>query len=87
MCLKVSRAGGIASLLVQASLVRAAGAEPYLASTYDGPLGVAAAVHAAAALRLELPCGLATLEAFDRAEPAAGRGRRDRRARRPGLGL
>jgi L-alanine-DL-glutamate epimerase-like enolase superfamily enzyme len=69
VCLKISRAGGIASLLVQASLVRAVGAEPYLSSTYDGPLGVAAAVHAAAALRIELPCGLATLEAF--AEPSA----------------
>ena len=33
----------------------------YLASTYDGPLGIAAALHAAAALRVELPCGLATL--------------------------
>jgi L-alanine-DL-glutamate epimerase-like enolase superfamily enzyme len=69
VCLKISRAGGIASLLVQASLVRAGGAEPYLASTYDGPLAIAAAVHAAAALRIELPCGLATLEAFT--EPPA----------------
>jgi L-alanine-DL-glutamate epimerase-like enolase superfamily enzyme len=69
VCLKISRGGGIASLLVQAALVRAGGAEPYLASTYDGPLGIAAAVHAAAALRIELPCGLATLEAF--AEPSA----------------
>lgn len=69
VCLKVSRAGGIASLLVQASLVRAGGAEPYLASTYDGPLGVAAAVHAAAALRVDLPCGLATLEAFGEPSP------------------
>jgi len=69
VCLKVSRAGGISSLLVQASLVRAGGAEPYLASTYDGPLGVAAAVHAAAALRVALPCGLATLEAFAEDSP------------------
>jgi L-alanine-DL-glutamate epimerase-like enolase superfamily enzyme len=64
VCLKVSRAGGISSLLVQATLVRAGGAEPYLASTFDGPAGIAAAVHVAAALRLELPCGLATLGAF-----------------------
>ena len=64
VCLKVSRGGGISSLLVQASLVRAVGAEVYLASSYDGPLGVAAAVHAAAALRVELPCGLATLTGF-----------------------
>jgi L-alanine-DL-glutamate epimerase-like enolase superfamily enzyme len=69
VCLKVSRAGGIASLLVQASLVRAGGAEPYLASTYDGPRGIAAAVHAAAALRVQLPCGLGTLEAFEEDSP------------------
>jgi len=68
VCLKVSRCGGLSALLAQAALVRAGGAEVYLASTYDGPLGIAAAVHAAAALRVELPCGLATLGDFD--EPA-----------------
>jgi L-alanine-DL-glutamate epimerase-like enolase superfamily enzyme len=61
VCLKVSRAGGISALLAQAALVRATGAEVYLASTIDGPLGIAAAAHCAAALRVELPCGLATL--------------------------
>ncbi|UGS36255.1 mandelate racemase/muconate lactonizing enzyme family protein [Capillimicrobium parvum] len=87
VCLKVSRAGGIASLLVQASLVRAGGAEPYLASTYDGPLGVAAAVHAAAALRLELPCGLATLEAFTETSPLPVVDGAITVPARPGLGL
>ncbi len=62
VCLKISRCGGLSALLAQAALVRAGGAEVYLASTYDGELGIAAAVHAAAALRVELPCGLATLE-------------------------
>jgi L-alanine-DL-glutamate epimerase-like enolase superfamily enzyme len=62
ICLKVSRCGGISGLLAQAALARAMGTEVYLASTYDGPLGIAAAVHAAAALRVELPCGLATLD-------------------------
>jgi L-alanine-DL-glutamate epimerase-like enolase superfamily enzyme len=61
VCLKISRAGGISALLAQAALVRATGAEVYLASTIDGPLGIAAAAHCAAALRVELPCGLATL--------------------------
>jgi L-alanine-DL-glutamate epimerase-like enolase superfamily enzyme len=61
VCLKISRAGGIGALLAQAALVRALGAEVYLASTLDGPLGIAAALHCAAALRVELPCGLATL--------------------------
>ncbi len=45
--------------------MRAGGAEAYLASTLDGPLGIAAAVHCAAALRVELPCGLATLGMFE----------------------
>jgi L-alanine-DL-glutamate epimerase-like enolase superfamily enzyme len=68
VCLKVSRCGGIAALLAAAALVRASGAEVYLASTLDGPLGVAAALHAAAALasRGPLPhCGLATLGLFE----------------------
>ncbi len=43
VCLKISRAGGISALLAQATLVRATGAEVYLASTIDGPLGIAAA--------------------------------------------
>ncbi|HEY6761941.1 MAG TPA: enolase C-terminal domain-like protein [Baekduia sp.] len=61
VCLKIARAGGISALLAQATLVRATGAEVYLASTIDGPLGIAAAAHCAAALKVELPCGLATL--------------------------
>ena len=68
VCLKISRCGGIGTLLTAAALVRSAGAEVYLASTLDGPLGVAAAVHAAAALstRGAMPhCGLATLEMFE----------------------
>ncbi len=77
VCLKISRAGGISALLAQATLVRATGAEPYLASTLDGPLGIAAAIHCAAALRVELPCGLATLDLFEDAPDVlrAGRGR------------
>lgn len=68
VCLKVSRCGGISGLLAAAALVRASGAEPYVASTLDGPLGIAAGTHAAAALasRGPLPaCGLATLSLFE----------------------
>ncbi|MGH2880401.1 MAG: mandelate racemase/muconate lactonizing enzyme family protein [Solirubrobacteraceae bacterium] len=68
VCLKVSRCGGISGLLAAAALVRASGAEAYVASTLDGPLGVAAGVHAAGALasRGPLPaCGLATLGMFE----------------------
>jgi len=68
VCLKLARCGGISGLLACASLVRASGAEPYVASTFDGPLGIAAAVHAAAALRIEAACGLATLALFDGVE-------------------
>jgi L-alanine-DL-glutamate epimerase-like enolase superfamily enzyme len=77
VCLKISRCGGIAGLLAAAALVRASGAEVYLASTLDGPLGVAAAVHAAAALasRGPLPaCGLATLGLFEGLEEEEGEG-------------
>ena len=68
VCLKISRCGGISGLIAAAALVRASGAEVYLASTLDGPLGVAAAMHAAAALASRgpmPPCGLATLELFE----------------------
>jgi o-succinylbenzoate synthase len=73
VCLKVSRCGGIAALLAAASLVRAGGAEVYVASSLDGPLGVAAGLHAAAALASRgpvAPCGLATLGLFEGIENA-----------------
>ena len=65
VCLKIARCGGITGLLADARLARAAGAAVYVASSYDGPLGIAAGVHAAAALAAQGPvlaCGLATLE-------------------------
>lgn len=68
VCLKIGRCGGISGLLAAAALVRASGAEPYVASTLDGPLGVAAALHAAAALASRGPvpaCGLVTLGMFE----------------------
>ncbi|MGN6190427.1 MAG: mandelate racemase/muconate lactonizing enzyme family protein [Conexibacter sp.] len=65
VCLKLSRCGGISGLLEAAETVRAAGGEIYLASTLDGPLGIAGALHAAAVLPPARPCGLATLDAFE----------------------
>jgi L-alanine-DL-glutamate epimerase-like enolase superfamily enzyme len=68
VCLKISRCGGIGGVLRDAGAARAAGSAVYLASTFDGPLGIAAAMHAAGALRASgdlLPCGLATLGAFE----------------------
>ncbi len=87
VCLKLSRSGGISALLAQAAHVRADGREVYLASTFDGPVGIAAAVHAAAALGVELPCGLATLDAFAEGPPAALRPRQGAIAVPSGSGL
>jgi L-Ala-D/L-Glu epimerase len=91
VCLKISRCGGISGLLAAATLVRASGAEVYVASTLDGPLGVAAAVHAAAALasRGPLPaCGLATLGMFEEfADPLAPVGGEILVPSGPGLGV
>jgi o-succinylbenzoate synthase len=68
VCLKISRCGGIGGLIAAATLVRASGAEAYLASSFDGPLGIAAGIHSAAALASRgqpMPhCGLATLDLF-----------------------
>jgi len=91
VCLKISRCGGIAGLLVAATLVRASGSEVYVASTLDGPLGVAAALHAAAALRSRgplPPCGLATLGMFaDLENPLPVRGGRIALPTTGGLGV
>jgi L-alanine-DL-glutamate epimerase-like enolase superfamily enzyme len=68
VCLKIARCGGISGVLRDAAEARIAGSAVYLASTYDGPLGVAAAVHAAAGLTAAGPLpahGLATLTAFE----------------------
>ena len=65
VCLKIARCGGITGLLDTARRAHAAGYETYLASSLDGPLGIAAALHAAAVLRPGRACGLATLGLFD----------------------
>ena len=87
VCLKVSRSGGITGLVESARRARAAGYEVYLASSLDGPLGIAAALHAAAVIGPDRASGLATLDPVRRARRPAPRARRtDRAARRPGLG-
>jgi L-alanine-DL-glutamate epimerase-like enolase superfamily enzyme len=90
VCLKIARCGGISGVLRDAAAARIAGSTVYLASTYDGPLGIAAAVHAAAGLTAAGPLpahGLATLDLF--ADPGerlrAVRGA-IRVPREPGLG-
>jgi o-succinylbenzoate synthase len=88
VCLKVAAQGGISGVMAAAGAARAAGTEPYLASTFDGPVGIAAAVHAAAALGSLPPCGLATLRLFEDAdEPLPVRRGAIAVPERPGLGL
>jgi o-succinylbenzoate synthase len=67
--LKIARCGGISGLLAQAALAATAGTEVYVGSTFDGPLGIAAGIHAAAALAPDRACGLGTLDAFADSEP------------------
>jgi L-alanine-DL-glutamate epimerase-like enolase superfamily enzyme len=72
VCLKVARCGGITGLLDAAAAARGAGSDVFVASSFDGPLGIAAGVHAAAALAADgavLACGLATLDTFAVAAP------------------
>jgi L-alanine-DL-glutamate epimerase-like enolase superfamily enzyme len=67
VCLKIARCGGITGVLRDAAEARIAGSVAYLASTFDGPIGIAAAVHAAAGLSAGGPLpahGLATLDLF-----------------------
>jgi L-Ala-D/L-Glu epimerase len=91
VCLKISRCGGISGLLAAAALVRASGAEVYVASTFDGPFGVAAGVQVAAALLARgplPPCGLATLGMFhDIADPLPVIGGEIALPQAPGLGV
>jgi L-alanine-DL-glutamate epimerase-like enolase superfamily enzyme len=71
VCLKIARCGGIAGTLAAAERARAAGYEVYLASTLDGPLGIAAALHCAALIAPRHACGLATLRLFSAGDPLA----------------
>jgi o-succinylbenzoate synthase len=86
-CLKICRCGGITGVIDAARRARGVGYEVYLASTLDGPLGIAAALHAAAAVRPDRACGLATLRAFaDREDPLPARAGRIAAPPGPGLG-
>lgn len=87
VCLKIARCGGISGLLEAGRRARGSGYEIYLASTLDGPLGIAAALHAAAALEPDRPSGLATLTLFEgREDPLPARSGRINVPGSPGLG-
>ena len=87
VCLKVSACGGISGLIQAAHRARTLGYEVYLASTLDGPLGIAAALHAAAVIRPERPCGLATLALLETADPFPPARGRMSAPDAPGLGV
>ncbi len=93
---KISRCGGITGTIEAAERARSAGYDVYLASTLDGPLGIAAALHAAAVdppgPGLRPGHAVAVRQAPGGSGPAAGasvtaaRGRAGRRARASGTG-
>jgi L-alanine-DL-glutamate epimerase-like enolase superfamily enzyme len=62
---KLAPSGGFSAAREALREARAHGLETYLSSTLDGPWGIAAALQLAAAERVQMACGLATLELFD----------------------
>lgn len=70
VCLKIAASGGITGLIADAKRARQLGYQVYIASTLDGPLGIAAALHVAAAIGPDRHCGLATLARFGRHAPS-----------------
>lgn len=86
VCLKVARFGGISGVVFAAGRARQAGYGIYLASMLDGPLGIASALHAAAVVKPDYACGLATLGLFDRSDPLPASDGRIVVAGGPGLG-
>ncbi|MGZ4234261.1 MAG: mandelate racemase/muconate lactonizing enzyme family protein [Solirubrobacteraceae bacterium] len=87
VCLKIARGGGITGVIEQARRARASGYDVYLASALDGPLGIAAALHAAAAIEPDRACGLATLTMFaDRPDPLRAVAGKIAAPSTPGLG-
>jgi len=62
---KLAASGGFSGARAAVRAATACGLDPYLSSTFDGPWGIAASLQLAAAERISLACGLATLELFD----------------------
>lgn len=65
VCVKLQASGGLAGARAALRAAAEHGLDAYLASTLDGPWGIAAALQLAAAEDVTLACGLATLELFD----------------------
>ena len=62
--IKLAPMGGVSAAREAIEAARAAGIEPYVSSTLDGPWGIAAGLQLASAERVSLHCGLATLGLF-----------------------
>jgi L-Ala-D/L-Glu epimerase len=62
---KLAPSGGFSAARDALREARAHGLDAFLSSTLDGPWGISAALQLAAAERVQLACGLATLELFD----------------------
>jgi L-alanine-DL-glutamate epimerase-like enolase superfamily enzyme len=62
---KLAPSGGFTAARDALREAAASGLGAFLSSTLDGPWGIAAALQLAAAERVQLACGLATLELFD----------------------
>ena len=65
--IKLASMGGVSAAQRAIEAARAAGIEPYVSSTLDGPWGIAAGLQLASAEGISLHCGLATLGLFDAA--------------------
>jgi o-succinylbenzoate synthase len=64
---KLAPSGGFSAAREAVREAQANGLGAFLSSTLDGPWGIACALQLAAGERLQLACGLATLELFDAA--------------------
>lgn len=65
VALKLSACGGVGPTRELMKRSRELGLGVYLASALDGPWGISAALHVAAAEGVDAACGLATLELFE----------------------
>ena len=65
VCIKLQAWGGADRMLAAAGSARSTGMRVYVGSTFEGPVGIAAGLHCAAAIGPDLPCGLATLDSFE----------------------
>lgn len=64
VCVKLAAAGGPHAAREAIATARELGMDAYVASTLDGPWGIAAGIAVAAECGLTMACGLATLERF-----------------------